>query len=47
MHPWTLLGLSADADVRSIKRRYAQLLKDTRPDDDADAFQRLRHVVSI
>lgn len=47
MHPWTLLGLSADADVRSIKRRYAQLLKDTRPDDDADAFQRLRHAYEL
>lgn len=42
MNPWTLLGLDADADTRSIKRRYAQLLKQHRPDEDADAFQRLR-----
>ncbi|MFV9654502.1 hypothetical protein ACNFCK_06235 [Pseudomonas sp. NY15366] len=39
---WSLLGLTPDADVRSIKRRYAQLLKNTRPDEDAEAFQRLR-----
>lgn len=39
---WSILGLSPDADVRSIKRRYAELLKTTRPDDDAEAFQRLR-----
>lgn len=42
MNPWTLLGLDADADTRSIKRRYAQLLKQHRPDEDAEAFQRLR-----
>lgn len=42
MEIWSLLGLTPDADVRSIKRRYAQLLKSTRPDEDAEAFQRLR-----
>ncbi|WP_139159488.1 J domain-containing protein [Pseudomonas argentinensis] len=42
MNPWTLLGLDADADTRSIKRRYAQLIKQHRPDEDAEAFQRLR-----
>ena len=42
MNPWTLLGLDAGADTRSIKRRYAQLLKQHRPDEDAEAFQRLR-----
>lgn len=40
--PWELLGLDAGADTRSIKRRYAQLLKQTRPDEDPEAFQRLR-----
>ncbi|MDD1506613.1 J domain-containing protein [Pseudomonas sp. CNPSo 3701] len=40
--PWELLGLEAGADTRSIKRRYAQLLKQTRPDEDPEAFQRLR-----
>ncbi|AEF20499.1 J domain-containing protein [Pseudomonas fulva] len=40
--PWELLGLDAGADTRSIKRRYAQLLKQTRPDEDPESFQRLR-----
>ncbi|UCJ17160.1 J domain-containing protein [Pseudomonas sp. MM211] len=42
MSPWELLGLDAEADTRTIKRRYAQLLKQTRPDEDPEAFQRLR-----
>lgn len=36
-----LLGLPADADVASVKRAYARLLRTTRPDEDAEAFQRL------
>ncbi|MGR3885483.1 J domain-containing protein [Pseudomonas sp. 1152_12] len=39
---WDVLGLSSDADSRTIKRQYATLLKKTRPDDDAEGFQRLR-----
>ncbi|WP_166215797.1 J domain-containing protein [Pseudomonas atagonensis] len=42
MSCWTVLGLSADADTRSIKRQYAVLLKQTRPDEDPEGFQRLR-----
>jgi len=42
MNCWTVLGLPADADTRRIKRQYAQLLKQTRPDDDPVGFQRLR-----
>ena len=42
MSCWTVLGLSADADVRTIKRQYAVLLKQTRPDDHPEGFQRLR-----
>jgi curved DNA-binding protein CbpA len=42
MNPWTLLGLNDDADERAVKRQYAKLLKVTRPDDDPEAFQRLR-----
>ncbi|MCU0070281.1 J domain-containing protein [Pseudomonas koreensis] len=42
MSCWTVLGLSADAEVRTIKRQYAVLLKQTRPDDDPEGFQRLR-----
>ena len=42
MNPLNMLGLDADVDTRSIKRRYAQLLKQHRPDEDPEAFQRLR-----
>ena len=42
MNPWTLLGLNDDADERTVKRQYAKLLKVTRPDEDPEAFQRLR-----
>lgn len=38
---WEVLGLEPDADTRSIKRRYAQLLKSHRPDEDPEGFQRL------
>jgi hypothetical protein len=38
---FALLGVSADADVGSVKRAYARLLRITRPDEDAEAFQRL------
>lgn len=42
MDCWSILQLSDDADPRSIKRSYARLLKGTRPDEDAEGFQRLR-----
>ncbi|NVZ21511.1 J domain-containing protein [Pseudomonas costantinii] len=42
MSCWEVLGLNADADTRSIKRRYAVLLKQHRPDEDPTGFQRLR-----
>lgn len=40
---WALdvLGLAGDADEREIKRAYARQLKQTRPDEDAEGFQRL------
>lgn len=36
-----LLGVAPDADATAIKRAYARLLRTTRPDEDAAAFQRL------
>ena len=42
MNCWSIMGLPADADKRSIKRQYAILLKRHRPDEDPEGFQRLR-----
>lgn len=42
MSCWEVLGLTCDADTRSIKRQYAVLLKQHRPDEDPAGFQRLR-----
>jgi hypothetical protein len=39
---WAVLEIDADSDERAVKRAYSRQLKSTRPDDDADAFQRLR-----
>ncbi|MFM0305380.1 J domain-containing protein [Paraburkholderia sediminicola] len=41
--PWNVLGIAANADERSVRRAYARLLKQQRPDEDAEAFQRLRY----
>lgn len=41
MNPYRRLGIEGDADERAIKRAYARLLKQHRPDEDAAAFQRL------
>lgn len=42
MDCWSLLQLPEGADERTLKRSYARLLKNCRPDDDAAGFQRLR-----
>ena len=39
---WEVLGVAPGADERSIRRQYARLLKVHRPDEDPEAFQRLR-----
>ncbi|MGQ7933140.1 J domain-containing protein [Paraburkholderia sp. D1E] len=41
--PWDVLGIAANADERAVRRAYARLLKQQRPDEDAEAFQRLRY----
>ncbi|MFM0094008.1 J domain-containing protein [Paraburkholderia nemoris] len=41
--PWDVLGVAANADERTVRRAYARLLKQQRPDEDAEAFQRLRY----
>lgn len=38
---FALLGVSADTDIAAVKRAYARLLRTTRPDENAEAFQRL------
>ena len=40
--PWELMGLPRDATTRDFKRRYAELLKLNRPDDNPGGFQMLR-----
>jgi hypothetical protein len=42
MYPWDLLGIEPTDDVRAIKRAYARLLQVHRPDEDQEAFERLR-----
>ncbi|KTT14155.1 hypothetical protein NS2R_01190 [Pseudomonas oryzihabitans] len=42
MSCWSVLGISHEADARTIKRQYAALLKRYRPDEDPEGFQRLR-----
>ncbi|MFM0080382.1 J domain-containing protein [Paraburkholderia sediminicola] len=41
--PWDVLGIAANADERTVRRAYARLLKQQRPDEDSEAFQRLRY----
>ncbi|PXW46521.1 TPR repeat protein [Klebsiella oxytoca] len=40
---WEILGLEPGAESREIKRRFAQLVKVNRPEDDPQAYQRLRN----
>lgn len=41
--PWSTLQIEATDDVRVIKRAYAKLLKQNRPDDNPQGFQQLHH----
>ena len=42
MDCWEILQIAPTCDERAIRRAYAKLLKSTRPDDDAEGYQRLR-----
>lgn len=42
MDCWDILQISPTNDERAIRKAYAKLLKTTRPDDDAAAYQALR-----
>jgi hypothetical protein len=42
MNCWQTLGLTATHDQRLIKRAYLARLKESRPEDDPEAFQRVR-----
>ncbi len=43
MNPWGVLGLDADgAALADVKRAYARLLKENRPDQNPEGFMRLR-----
>ncbi len=42
MWPWDELGLAPTGDERLIRKAYAERARHTRPDDDSDAFIRLR-----
>jgi uncharacterized RDD family membrane protein YckC len=43
MPPWDSLQIEPTADARAIKKAYARLLKQHRPDQNAAAFQQLHH----
>lgn len=45
--PWQCLGIDQTASVREVKRRYAELLKLNRPEDNPLGFQQLRHAYGI
>lgn len=42
MDAWHILGIPQTTDRKVVKKAYSRLLKTTRPDDDAEAYQRLR-----
>lgn len=42
MNCWQILQIAPTSDTKTIRKAYAKLLKTTRPDDDAAAYQNLR-----
>jgi len=41
MSIWDVLGISETSDIKTIKRAYAVMLKNVKPDDDPKGFQQL------
>jgi len=41
MNPWHALGINSSADKKSIKRAYAGLLKNNKPDENPQGFEEL------
>lgn len=41
MNCWEILGLQPGVEERDIKRRYAKLVKNCRPEDSPEAWQQL------
>lgn len=41
MTPWAVLGVREDADLATVRRAYAALLKQHRPDSDPEGFRRI------
>jgi len=47
LNPWKVLGIAPTTNRKAVKRAYAALLKQTRPDTDAEAYQQLREAFDI
>ena len=48
LFPWSLLGLAGDAATeRDIKKAYARLVKQHRPDPDPEVFQRVHEAYKV
>lgn len=45
--PWNALDIEPGADERAVRRAYARVLKSERPDEDPEAFQRLRSAYEL
>lgn len=47
MDPWKVLDIEPTGDVRAIKRAYAVMLKQHKPDKDPDGYQRVRDAFDL